>query len=73
MTCAGINLRTGEPCHSRGKYLWRSKLYCVSHYVVASKEPFRFRVAMERWVRREVKKEAALRELLAQEDWIKKM
>ena len=55
MNCQGINLRTGLVCSSKGKHAWRGKVYCVSHFAVAAREPGRFQMAVERDVRREAK------------------
>ena len=69
--CAGVSLRgyrRGEPCGAIAKYDARNKRYCASHYVVALKEPARFRAAIEAWVRGEARREAARRATIAQID-----
>ncbi len=69
--CQGVSLRgyrRGENCGAVAKYDARGKRYCSSHYVVALKEPARFRQAMEAWVRGEVRREATRRATIAQID-----
>jgi len=72
--CAGIRLRggwRGHACGAVAKYDARGKRYCSSHYVVALKEPKRFREALEAYVRGEARREASRRATLAQIDWVK--
>jgi hypothetical protein len=69
--CVGVSLRgyrRGESCGAVAKYDARGKRYCASHYVVALKEPKRFREALEAYVRGEARREAARRATLAQID-----
>lgn len=69
--CAGVSLRgyrIGEQCGAIAKYDARGKTYCASHYVVAQKEPARFRKAIEAFVRGEARREAARRAIAAQVD-----
>jgi hypothetical protein len=69
--CAGVSLRgyrRGEACGAIAKYDARGKRYCASHYVVALKEPARFREAMQAWVRGVERREACRRATTAQID-----
>jgi hypothetical protein len=66
--CQGVNLRTGAECGAHGKYSARGRSYCPAHYVVAVKEPSRFREAVETSVRRMARQEIARRAASKQVD-----
>ncbi len=69
--CTGVSLRgyrRGEPCGAIAKYSVRGKMYCANHATTATKEPKRFREAIEAFVRGEARREAARRARSAQID-----
>lgn len=69
-SCAGVSLRgyrVGEPCGAIPKYQARGRDYCAAHYVVALKEPRRFREALEAYVRGEARRERSRRAMDAAE------
>jgi hypothetical protein len=64
MKCCGVQLNgknRGWDCNNEGRFTVRGKLYCHVHFVTASREPARFRQAIEAWVRGEARREKARR------------